>query len=90
MTRKEIEMYLRAGNSDSAEGSAASCWATVSRIFWGYDDNGCVCSGVNTGADCLDLWGNAAPACWNKQILYRKKGIDKQIKFKKFMKIFLL
>lgn len=88
MTRQEIEMHLRAGNSESADDSAVSCWAKVSRIFWGYDDNGCVCSGVNTGADRSDLWGNIAPARWNKQILYRTKGIDKQIlNLKRFMKI---
>jgi hypothetical protein len=71
-------MYLRVGNSDSTEDSAGGCRASESRIFWGYDPNGCVCSGVNTGADCSDLWGNAAPACYKKKISF--------IEFKKWTK----
>jgi len=57
------EMYLRVGNSASTEDSASGCRESESRIFWGYGLNGCVCTGVNTGADCSDLEGNGAPAC---------------------------
>lgn len=62
-------MYLSDGNSGSAEDSAVSCRSSELRKFWGYDANGWVCGGVNTGADCSDLLGNTAPARWNKQIL---------------------
>lgn len=52
---KQIKIYLSVGNSDSAEDSAVSCLASKSRMFGGYEANGCVCGGVNTGADCSDL-----------------------------------
>lgn len=54
-------MHLKVGNSDSAEGSAPSCWISALRRFGGYDVKGWVCGGVNTGA-APDLWGNTAPA----------------------------
>lgn len=52
---KDLQTYLSVGNSDSAEASAASGRASASRMFGGYEVNGCVCGGVNTGADCSDL-----------------------------------
>lgn len=63
ITWRKREMYLRVGNSDSAEDSAVGCRVSESRMFWGYDPNGCDWSGVNMGADCSDLGGNTAPAC---------------------------
>lgn len=52
-------MYLNVGNSASAEGSAASCPGL--RTFCGYDERGCDCGGVKTGAELSDLLGNTAP-----------------------------
>lgn len=66
--KRELKMYVRVGNSGSAEDSAVSCRTSALCKFWGYDANGCVCGGVNTGADSSDLLGNTAPARWNKQI----------------------
>lgn len=44
-------MHLNVGNSDSAEDSDASARKSALRIFCGYDERGCVCGGVKTGAE---------------------------------------
>lgn len=40
----------------------------------GYVRRGCVCGGVNIGADLSDLRGNTAPARW---LIYRNIYLDK-------------
>lgn len=45
-----LNTYLNVGNSASAEDSAASSLNSADRTFCGYEDRGCVCGGVKTGA----------------------------------------
>lgn len=51
LTKEGLNMYLNVGNSASAEDSAVSSLNSRDRTFCGYDDRGCVCGGVKTGAE---------------------------------------
>ena len=83
-------MNLNVGNSDSVDGSAASWRTSELRRFWGYEVNGCVCGGVNTGVALSDLCGNTAPARWrvignnNKNKIQEKETNCTLEKVKKF------